>query len=389
MAKSKPHLVLENVGPIRRADVCFSDLTVLVGPQATGKSLFLQFLKLVLDHGPITAGLRNYGLDWNTDTSNFLEVYLGRGMSSVWRSRGKAKSWLRWREELVHLDAIVAEKQPGTNYEQCFVIPAQRVLAFSSQSWLRPFSDFRAGDPFVIRAFSEHLRLHAEPIFETGKDIWRLDDEAYSLLQNSIFGKFDLTVQTTGVQKELVLSSGRSGKPLPFMVWSAGQREFVPLLLALIWLLPARSSLRKQRCNWVLIEEPEMGLHPKAIAAVLFVILELLGRGYRVCLSTHSTHVLDLVWALQVFRKTKARPEALLSIFGVPPRKHSLQLARTVLEKEAAVFYFDDESRETQNISSLSPDDDDPTVYNWGKLTEFTTQVGDIIAQQVAQELGD
>ena len=121
MGTSKPQLVLENVGPIRRADVCFSDLTVLVGPQATGKSLFLQFLKLVLDHGPILTTLRSHGLDWNTDLASFLDLYLGRGMSSVWMSRGNSKSRLQWREQPVHLDAITAEKQPGTDREQCFV----------------------------------------------------------------------------------------------------------------------------------------------------------------------------------------------------------------------------------------------------------------------------
>jgi AAA domain, putative AbiEii toxin, Type IV TA system len=371
---------------MRRAEVCFADLTVLVGPQATGKSLLLQLLKLVLDHGTITSTLRSHGLEWDSDPFRFLDIYLGRGMSSVWNSKGNSKSWIQWHGQLVHLDGIAAEKQPSKDHEQCFLVPAQRVLAFSSQSWLRPFSDFRPGDPYSIRAFSEHLRLQADAIFDPRKRIWHLNDDAYALLQDSVFGKFDLAVQTTGSQKELVLTSTRPRKPLPFMVWSAGQREFVPLLLAMIWLLPASRSIQKQRCNWVLIEEPEMGLHPKAIAAVLFVILELLARGYRVCLSTHSTHVLDLVWALQIFRNSNAPPEALLSIFGVPARKHSLTLAKTVLQKEAAVFYFDDETRETTDISSLNPDDADPKVHNWGKLMEFATQVGETIAKYVAKE---
>jgi hypothetical protein len=385
MGRSKLRLTLENVGPIRRADVSFSDLTVLVGPQATGKSLFLQFLKLYLDHSPITTTLRSYGLDWYTNPLGLLDLYLGRGMSGVWSSSGKSKSWLKWHGQPVSLEEIAADHQSVRDHEQCFVIPAQRVLAFSSQSWLRPFSDFGAGDPYVIRAFSEHLRLNAEAIFDARQGGWRLDDDAYNLLQASIFGKFDLVIQPNGSQKELVLASPRK-KSLPFMVWSAGQREFVPLLLALIWLLPTSAAFRKQQYDWVLIEEPEMGLHPKAIAAVLFVILELLGRGYRICLSTHSTHVLDLVWALQVFRKTKAPPEALLSIFGVPPHKHSLALAKTVFEKEAAVFYFDDESRETRDISSLDPDDEERTVHTWGKLMEFTSNVGDMIAKQVSGE---
>ena len=38
-------LNLERVGQMACADVTFGDLTVLVGPQATGKSIFLQFLR--------------------------------------------------------------------------------------------------------------------------------------------------------------------------------------------------------------------------------------------------------------------------------------------------------------------------------------------------------
>ncbi len=40
-------LKLKHVGQIARADAAVGDLKVLVGPQATGRSIFLQFLKLV------------------------------------------------------------------------------------------------------------------------------------------------------------------------------------------------------------------------------------------------------------------------------------------------------------------------------------------------------
>ena len=42
-----------------------------------------------------------------------------------------------------------------------------------------------------------------------------------------------------------------------------------------------------------------MGLHPRAVSGVLLMVLELLRRGYRVCLSTHSTQVLEFAWALR------------------------------------------------------------------------------------------
>ena len=39
-------LTLNNIGQIKHADLRFGDLTVLVGPQASGKSITLQWLKL-------------------------------------------------------------------------------------------------------------------------------------------------------------------------------------------------------------------------------------------------------------------------------------------------------------------------------------------------------
>ena len=48
-------LRIENVGQIKKAEIDFGDLTVFVGPQATGKSIALQLLKLLLDTGQVQA----------------------------------------------------------------------------------------------------------------------------------------------------------------------------------------------------------------------------------------------------------------------------------------------------------------------------------------------
>ncbi len=47
-------LKVANFGPIAKADVAFGDLTFLVGAQASGKSLFLELLKLVEDKMPLS-----------------------------------------------------------------------------------------------------------------------------------------------------------------------------------------------------------------------------------------------------------------------------------------------------------------------------------------------
>jgi predicted ATP-dependent endonuclease of OLD family len=44
-------LNINYLGQIKEASLSFGDLTVLIGPQATGKSIALQLLKLMLDAG--------------------------------------------------------------------------------------------------------------------------------------------------------------------------------------------------------------------------------------------------------------------------------------------------------------------------------------------------
>ena len=73
-------LNIRNFGQIKEAKLSFGDLTVLVGPQATGKSISLQLLKLVIDAGQVQDELDRYGLDWAGSLPEFLDVYLGEGM---------------------------------------------------------------------------------------------------------------------------------------------------------------------------------------------------------------------------------------------------------------------------------------------------------------------
>src|SRR5690242_5909679 len=85
--KTMPHdLHIQRVGQIEDADIRFGDLTVLVGPQATGKSILLQFHKLLVDSGAVLAEMKRYGLDWGKSQSQFLDIYFGEGMRSIWRA---------------------------------------------------------------------------------------------------------------------------------------------------------------------------------------------------------------------------------------------------------------------------------------------------------------
>jgi hypothetical protein len=308
-------------------------------------------------------------------------------MRSIWD--GKKSSILKDDAE-VDLNELV-KSQRREKKERIFFIPAQRVLTLG-RGWPRPFTDYSPGDPFVVREFSEKIRHLMETGMGSGESLFpqtrRLKKAMRDALANTVFPHFELKVGKQGVQKRFVLTPRRlhlNKEPvtLPFMVWSAGQREFVPLLLGLYWLLPPTKTPKRGDIEWAVIEEIEMGLHPRAISSALLLILDLLSRGYKVCLSTHSPQVLDVVWALKMFQEHNAKPDAVLDLFNIKTQRQDLgKMAVEVLKKELRVFYFDPGGK-TSDISNLDPGSDDLAERGWGGLTGFTEHVADVVASVV------
>lgn len=376
-------LKVERVGQIVCADVTFGDLTVLVGPQATGKSIFLQLLKLMADTGYVHEQMKKHGMDWERTMTGFLDVYMGEGMSNVWRE-GENGSALSLNGKRV-IGAEYARPRHRNTRATVFYIPAQRILSLAN-GWPRPFTSFASEDPFAVRDFSETFRLLMEQELGRAETLFpqtnRLKAEYRQMLKRHVFGGFGLAVDRHGAQKRLVLKQDKEAKAIPYMAWSAGQREFVPLLLGLYWLLPAAKTSRRGDLRWVVIEEPEMGLHPSAISVVLLLVMELLSRGYKVCMSTHSTHVLDVVWALRTIQRTHPDAAYLLDVFDVRTTDPMRRVASAVLKKVPKVYYFDRDGT-TRDISDLDPSSDKAEEAGWGGLSAFSGRVADVVARVV------
>ncbi len=368
-------LKIRNLGQIRKANLSFGDLTVLVGPQATGKSIALQLLKLMLDAGQVQDEMGKYGLDWEHKLPEFLDAYFGEGMRSIWR---EGSTSIEWEGKPVDLPRMARRKRRGKE-ETLFFIPAQRMLALRD-GWPRPFTDYAPGDPFAVREFSEKLRVLVEQEF-AGSDLFpqerRLKREFRDLLQRNVFSKYHLKVDKVRSQKRLVLGPAGKAEPLPYMVWSAGQREFVPLLLGFYWLMPSTKVSTRDDIRWVVLEELEMGLHPRAIGVVLLLVLELLARGYRVCLSTHSPQVLDAVWALKHLKANGADAQALLGVFEAENTQSMRKLADTAMEKSVKVFYFDRDTGKTRDISELDPSAEEEGESGWGGLSALRANISE------------
>lgn len=378
-------LSVENLGPIAKAKIAFGDLTVLVGPQASGKSLLLQTLKLQLDTQHIAKMLHQHAFTWEkTDQETFLGLYFGEGLGGLWTDRTRI-SWNGQDTALSDLMSLSIDDAKDAKGARVFYIPAQRVTVMQN-GWPRNFESFSPGDPYVVKGFSEFLRRQMErrqagAIFPLPGV---LADETRDLLTKSVFGGFALKQDIRGAQRRLVLQQGKE-PPLPFTVWSAGQREFSPLLLGVYSNLPTGSE-RLDVIDWIVLEEPEMGLHPRAITAVLFMVLELLKRGYRICISTHAPHVLDLVWALRVFVENKAPPEEVLKLFDVASSTVSIELATSVLQKTIKVYSFNRDKKPVIDISRLDPESASTEEINWGGLTEFSAHTADVVADFIASQ---
>jgi hypothetical protein len=155
--------------------------------------------------------------------------------------------------------------------------------------------------------------------------------------------------------------------------------------MGLYWLLPAAKIKRRGDITTVIIEEPEMGLHPYAISVVMLLVMELLWRGYRVCISTHSTQVLDVIWGLATIQKHGADSSALLDIFDVHKTPAMREVAAAVLKKDARVYFFGRNGK-THDISDLDPGAEDATQAGWGGLSEFSGKVNEIVATVMSKD---
>jgi hypothetical protein len=138
----------------------------------------------------------------------------------------------------------------------------------------------------------------------------------------------------------------------------------------------------------VIIEEPEMGLHPQAITVFLLLALDLLWRGYRVVLSTHSPHVLTAIWMLRRAQKHRARWQLICQAFNVRTSPQLQTVAESALTKRYGVHVleFDKAGKvHSRDISTLDPEAEDEGKSGWGGLTGFSSRFGDAVRTAVAE----
>lgn len=374
-------LVLKKFAHIREATLEFGDLTLLVGAQGTGKSLVLQWLKTAIDGRQIVEALRGAGQEVE-DPKMLIDLIFGVGMGSSWR-----------RDTVVELDDASVRPENlakrGDGVEHLFYIPAHRAMLISD-GWAMPFQKLTAETPVVARLFSQNLfdrfsRRAGDKLFPLRRV---LKGEYRKMINDAVFHGGAVAVQRDAQHaKRLRLTHGSA--ELPFMTWTAGQREFTPLLLGLYHLLPERRK-KVETIDWVVIEEPEMGLHPRAIRVFMMLALELLWRGYRVVVSTHSPVVLAAVWMLQQLREQGGDWHKVCDAFEVDHAESLKRVAKTALTKDLRTYLlrFSGDVVVSRDISSLDPDDADEEVSGWGGLTGIPSRFAEAVREAANERAG-
>jgi energy-coupling factor transporter ATP-binding protein EcfA2 len=372
-------LTIRNFAHLAEVNLTLGDLTVLVGPQAAGKSLALQWLKAAIDGRQIVDALKAAGHP--TDRPEVLiDLIFGTGMAPAWREN---------ETEVLLADKKVSPKglgRVGDGKERLFFVPAHRSMLISD-GWAAPFQKLTSDTPAVARIFSQNLfdrfsGKDAGTLFPVER---RLKKEIRDQIDSAVFhgGKVGIEEDRQHARR---LRLVHGAMHLPFMTWTAGQREFTPLLLGLYHLLPPTKLRKREETDWVVLEEPEMGLHPQAITAVMLLVLDLLWRGYRVVLSTHSPHVLTMLWMMRLLQDHRARWQLVCEAFGVPQSRQMQRLAETALEKDyrAHLLQFDDDGKvHSTEISTLDPSSEDERIAGWGGLTAYSSRFGDAVRKAV------
>ena len=211
------HIEIKNLGPLADVDVEFGDLTFFVGPQASGKSLALESLKLAQDRDNIIETLDRYNYILGHNARKILNVYYGEGMEGIW----KVDTILNLDDKNLTLKNL--SKNSSGKEASVFYVPAQRIICMGD-GFPKFFSDFSFTTPYVLREFTETLRTFVQfglgnkdkifPIKERFKNLQK------KLFDKNIFHNGEIVMSEVSGQKKMLLSV--DGMKIPFMAWSTG-----------------------------------------------------------------------------------------------------------------------------------------------------------------------
>lgn len=337
-------LTIRNFGPIREAQIKVRDLTVFVGPQASGKSLAMQVLSflrgiegklltesLLLNHDPVETVLSGLKA-WLGQPPT---LYAEPGTLLRWESTsavGEAAYELAWNaagftlnEPLKRAVARRAQAvdnarlhsrypESGSRPEQIYV-PAGRALFSFIPSYSRLYLQLAPQWPGYVSGFYADLGFALARLWEEQQNEQAAAAAGYGSpeaaapdwLQQHIAAVMKGKLQYTRETVALDIGAGQGAKRLGPTAFAAGQMEIWPFFAIVQAGLDSHAR--------VYFEEPEAHLHPGAQRGVMEIVAHLVGQGVQFNLTTHSPYILyainNSLLAQQVLYAGRALPAAI------------------------------------------------------------------------------
>lgn len=262
---------IENFRCLKNVEVELSPLTVLIGPNDSGKSAFLAGLQLLSSGRQLTRED-----SWRCQTD--LEVIVraqGSGIT-VFFSKDTRK---RYRREL---------EPPGVDPSKDPTLPLGYFQLPSSGVSMRSVGHSDAGTPPGLGTDGSQIATLVDYLLRRDR---RRFDEFVDAMRERVPGLQDVQIATPDPKMRRIDLVIDNGLVLPADNASVGVR----LLLFFLAL-----SFHPSPANLILLEEPETGLHPGRLADVMRLLHEI-SRGTRcghpaqIVLTTHSPYLLDHV----------------------------------------------------------------------------------------------
>jgi energy-coupling factor transporter ATP-binding protein EcfA2 len=176
--------------------------------------------------------------------------------------------------------------------------------------------------------------------------------ELAGILEKRILGgTLDFSTTEPDPQREILFQTA-DGVTLDMPIVSSMVKELAPLVLHLRYL--ARPG------GWLIIDEPEMNLHPRAQAQITEWLAMLVNAGLHVLITTHSPYMLDHLGNLLAAARSEA-PDSLAA-------KFFLKSADAFLAPEKVAAYLIDEGT-AQNAL------DEEKIIDWGTFADISERL--------------
>jgi len=376
MSEEKQKLILENFGPIKKAEVEFGDLTVLVGPQATGKSVFLQMYKWQYDAQLILSYYTSNGrFVWPENLMQMFRLYFGKAAETLLSDFSKVNN------EQIHL-AVDSKEGISVAVENVVYVPANRDQIFFNNYPRDSNYDFPITEPYVLRSISGLMNHFLFTRFNNLGLLSTLNRDNKFWGSNPIYYNDEPFIKVENQQRKLALKIQK--KEIVYNDWSTGQKAYLPIAATLDLMKSWNWETNPAKEKIIVIEEPELGLHPKAIQEFLLQIFSMLKLGFRVVLSTHSDLILETMWVLNQIGTNNNDFTVLEHLFQTDNRPEFKEIFSSLTGKSFKTYYFykekDGDGSLSKDISSLDVFSEDPEISNWGGFMNFKDRANAVVA---------